>query len=138
MRAIVEDATVAAAGLARTARTARTGIVARVSVEQIGPEDAAAALEGGAVAVDVREDDEWEAGRIAGAVHIPLAELSDRLAELDPTRRTIFVCRVGSRSDVAAALADRAGFADPANLAGGLHAWAATGLPLEPDDGEVL
>ncbi len=138
MRAIVEDAAVTAAGLGATGPKGAGGYRAAVSVEQIGPEEAAAALQGGAVAVDVREDDEWEAGRVAGAVHIPLAELAERLGELDPTRRTVFVCRVGARSDVAANLADRAGFAEPANLAGGLHAWSAAGLPLEPDDGEVV
>jgi rhodanese-related sulfurtransferase len=107
-------------------------------VDQITPHDAAAELERGALLVDVREEDEWEAGRIAGALHVPLAELAARLGELDPTRRTVFVCRVGSRSDVAAGVATRAGFGDAANLAGGLHAWWAAGLPLEPDDGEVI
>jgi rhodanese-related sulfurtransferase len=109
-----------------------------MSVDQISPQEAAAALEAGALLVDVREDDEWGAGHVAGAVHIPLADLGGRLAGLDPTRRTVFVCRVGSRSDVAAAIADRAGFAAPANLDGGMRAWAAEGLPMEPDDGEVL
>jgi rhodanese-related sulfurtransferase len=109
-----------------------------MSVDQIGPQEAAAAAEAGALLVDVREPDEWDAGHIAGAVHIPLGDLGDGLRGLDPTRRTVFVCRVGARSDVAATVADRAGFASPANLAGGMQAWEAEGLPMEPHDARVI
>lgn len=109
-----------------------------MSVDQITPQEAAAAAQAGALLIDVREADEWEAGHIEGAVHIPLGELGQRLTELDPARRTIFVCRVGGRSDVAAGVADRAGFTTPANLDGGLQAWAAEDLPMVPDDAEVL
>ena len=116
----------------------RDGYRAGMSVDQITPQEAAAAAEAGALLVDVREHDEWEAGHVAGAVHIPLGELGDQLAALDPTRRTVFVCRVGGRSDVAAGVADRAGFAAPANLEGGLRAWEAAGLPMEPDGAEVV
>ncbi len=110
----------------------------RMSVDQITPQEAAAAARTGALLVDVREDDEWAAGHIAGALHIPLGDLGERLAGLDPTRRTIFVCRVGGRSDVAAGIADRAGFTAPANLDGGMRAWDAERLPMDPDDAEVI
>ena len=48
--------------------------------------------------LDVREDEEWNAGRIEGAVHIPLAQLPARLAELDRDRPVVTVCRSGGPS----------------------------------------
>ena len=83
------------------------------------------------VVLDVREDWEWEAGHIAEAVHIPLGELAPRLGELPGDRPIVLVCRSGVRSQMAAdAMAD-AGW-NTLNLAGGLLAWHAAGLPLEP------
>ena len=51
--------------------------------------------------LDVREDDEWQAGHIDGAQHIPLGQLGQRLAELPTGRRIVAVCRSGSRSAAA-------------------------------------
>ena len=51
-----------------------------------------------ALLVDVRELEEWQAGRIAGAIHLPLSELADRWQELPDADQTVFVCRAGSRS----------------------------------------
>ena len=52
--------------------------------------------------VDVRYPNEWEAGHIDGAVHIPLDYVLDRVGELDPNRPVVTVCRSGSRSTEAA------------------------------------
>lgn len=103
---------------------------------EIGVADAAERIEAGAQLVDVRQDYEWEAGRIEGAVHIPLEELPARAAELDRDRPVVFQCRTGSRSSFATAAFREAGF-DAYNLGGGLEAWVAEGRPIEPDGGEV-
>jgi rhodanese-related sulfurtransferase len=86
--------------------------------------------------IDVRETDEYEAGRIAGARHIPLAQLPAEVAGLDPERTIVFYCRSGSRSAMATEAFRGAGF-DAHNMAGGLLDWDAAGLPLEPADGHV-
>ena len=52
--------------------------------------------------LDVREQDEWDAGHIEGAQHIPLGELGARLAEVPREQVVVAVCRSGSRSDRAA------------------------------------
>jgi rhodanese-related sulfurtransferase len=89
---------------------------------------------GRAQVVDVRFPNEWEAGHIAGAVHIPGDYIFDHVDELDPTRAVVTVCRSGSRSaEVAEELASE-GF-DVENLDGGLDAWVAEGLPICTDDG---
>lgn len=84
--------------------------------------------------VDVREDDEWAAGHIAGALHIPLAQLPQRLSELDPARTPVTVCRAGGRSARAHALLASAG-RNAEDLTGGMQAWAAAGLPVSTPDG---
>jgi rhodanese-related sulfurtransferase len=82
-----------------------------------------------ATLVDVRTREEWNAGHIAGAIHIPLPELSERAGEV-PTGPVVFYCRVGDRSSMAAE-AFRASGREAASLAGGLEAWEADGRPVE-------
>jgi rhodanese-related sulfurtransferase len=86
--------------------------------------------------VDVREPYEFDAGRIAGGVHIELATLSGRAGEIDRDRPVVFYCRSGARSAMATDAFRRAGY-DAYNLAGGLLDWVAVGLPIEPDGGYV-
>ena len=91
---------------------------------------------GEAELVDVREDYEWEAGRIAGATHIELERLAGRADELPNDKPVIFQCRVGRRSALATDAFRAVGF-DAYNMRGGIQAWAEEGLPLEPDGGTV-
>jgi rhodanese-related sulfurtransferase len=76
--------------------------------------------------VDVREDAEWAAGHLPGALHIPLGELPQRLPEIASQADPVFMCRSGGRSMAACQLALRANIRSPANLEGGLLAWAGT------------
>ena len=103
--------------------------------EEIDPGTANALVEGGAFLLDVRTDDEWEAGRAPAATLVPLGELSDRAGELPTDRRIVVVCRSGGRSGRAAEALVGAGY-DAVNLAGGMQAWAALGLPVVTDAGE--
>jgi adenylyltransferase/sulfurtransferase len=79
---------------------------------------------GTALLVDVREPYEFNAGHLAGSRHIPLGELPRRLAEIPKSAAPVFICRSGGRSLAACSLALEAGIASPANLEGGLQAWA--------------
>lgn len=97
----------------------------------------AALLRGGAIQlIDVRQREEYEAGRIPGARLIELAELSGQAQTIAPDRTVVFYCRSGSRSAMATEAFIRAGF-DAHNMAGGLLDWQAAGLPIEPDGGYV-
>ena len=98
----------------------------------MGPTDLAERLTSVQV-VDVRWPNEWTAGHIAGARHIPQDELDDRLGEIDHERPVVTVCRTGSRSALAAEWLRDDGF-KAENLEGGLEAWAVAGLPLVTDD----
>ena len=86
--------------------------------------------------VDVREQYEWEAGRIPGAKHIELERLAGRAEELPRDRPIVFQCRLGARSALATE-AFRASGWEAYNLTGGIAAWADRGLPLEPQGGRV-
>jgi rhodanese-related sulfurtransferase len=79
--------------------------------------------------LDVREQDEWDAGHIEGSQHIPLGELGARLDEVPHDRTVVAVCRSGSRSDRAAKGLRASGYAAE-NLEGGVTAWTRAGLPL--------
>lgn len=109
---------------------------AEETTREVSREEARKLIEEGAQLVDVRADHEWGAGRIAGAAHIPLAELAERTGELDRDRPVVLYCRGGTRSTMATdALAD-AGF-DAAKLSEGIVGWSEADLPLEPEGGYV-
>ena len=91
---------------------------------------------GGVQLIDVREPYEWDAGRIEGARHIELELLAANAETIDRDTPVIFYCRLGARSGMAAHGFRHAGFT-AYSMAGGLTAWAESGLPLEPDDGTV-
>ena len=100
---------------------------------QLGPHAATQTLNSeDALVLDVREDREFQQGHIANALHIPLAQLNKRLPELEKYRdRTLVTyCRSGHRSNSAAALLRKHGFASVYNLAGGIAAWQNANLPV--------
>jgi sulfur-carrier protein adenylyltransferase/sulfurtransferase len=75
--------------------------------------------------IDVREADEVAVARIPGAVHIPLAQVTNRMAEIDPNRETVVHCKGGVRSARAIEALKRSGFSgNLTNLKGGITAWS--------------
>ena len=86
--------------------------------------------------LDVREPAEWQAGRVASALHIPLGDLPYRLKELESGATFLVMCRSGMRSAEATVALTGAGF-DAHNIVGGMKAWVAAGEPIEPESGFV-
>ena len=85
------------------------------------------------VVLDVRTDAEWEDGHVAGAIHIPLGDLPDRLGELDATRPTAVICGSGYRSSTGTSVLQRHDFPTVFNTLGGMTAWEAAKLPTTRD-----
>ena len=83
----------------------------------------------GTVLLDVREQDEWDAGHAPDAVHIPLGDLPDRVGELPEDQRLLVVCHAGGRSAQATAWLVQGG-RDAVNVEGGMVDWARAGLPV--------
>jgi rhodanese-related sulfurtransferase len=107
------------------------------AVPTVSAREAAARFEDRRLAlIDVREPEEWEAGRIPGAIHIPLGELGERWEEVQAAMPVAFVCRSGARSALATQVAVGTGL-EAANLEGGMQSWAAAGLPMEPGGAHV-
>jgi rhodanese-related sulfurtransferase len=85
--------------------------------------------------VDVREDYEWEAGRIEGAVHVPLNDLMGGAGEFSADSPLVVVCRSGNRSELATLMLRARGL-DAHNLANGMEEWEQEGLPIATPDGQ--
>jgi rhodanese-related sulfurtransferase len=100
--------------------------------KEVSRDEARKLVESGAQLIDVRAEHEWEAGRIPGATHLPLAELAQRAGEVDPERPVVIYCRGGNRSTMAAAALADAGY-ETAKLSEGIVGWSEAGLPLDPD-----
>ncbi len=97
----------------------------------VEPKQAAAMFaEKKAIILDVREPHEWQEQHIAGAIHIPLAQVEARLSELSQYKDSpvIVQCRSGKRSAKAASTLQAAGFTQVYNLTGGIIAWTDDGL----------
>ena len=107
-----------------------------MSQTDIPPEIAQELAARGAQFIDVRESYEREAGYIPGTRHIELGALAAQAETINRNRPVIFQCRIGGRSAMATDAFAADGY-DAYNLSGGLLAWVAAGLPLEPQDGHV-
>ncbi|MGR4881591.1 rhodanese-like domain-containing protein [Streptomyces sp. LARHCF249] len=99
--------------------------------------DAAAVPSEGFV-LDVREDDEWAAGHVEGALHIPMSDFVARFGELteavEDGRRVHVMCRVGGRSAQVTQYLVRQEI-DAVNVDGGMQAWERAGRPMVADSG---
>lgn len=93
-------------------------------------------LGGAAVILDVREDYEWEAGHVDGAIHIPLEQLPQRLGELDPDTDLNIICRTGGRSFRATTWLNQNGYS-AFNVVGGMGAWFEANKPMVSSNGET-
>ena len=100
-------------------------------------EQAAEALaDGAAQVIDVREQAEWDAGHIEGAIHVPLGEVMAGKEEgrIDRSKPVVVVCRSGNRSELATLMLQARGV-EATNLEAGTEGWAAAGLPLVDSSG---
>jgi sulfur-carrier protein adenylyltransferase/sulfurtransferase len=83
--------------------------------------------------LDVREQDEWDEGRLPGALHIPRGNLESRIeaAAPDRERRIVVYCASGNRSAFAARTLEQLGYADVASLSDGFVGWKRNGFPVD-------
>jgi hydroxyacylglutathione hydrolase len=110
-----------------TARTERMSAAFAAEMLAAGSDRDAAARP---VVIDVRAPRERASRHIAGSFSVPLNRLAEKLGEIPAGRPLLVYCAGGYRSSIAASLLQRAGFAEVGEIAGGLAAWEAAGLPV--------
>ncbi len=84
------------------------------------------------VLLDVREPFELELASVAGALHIPMRHVPERLSELDPAAKIVVMCHHGVRSAAVCGFLRSQGFEDVHNLEGGIDAWSSEVDPSVP------
>lgn len=80
--------------------------------------------------IDVRTPEEFNSGHIAGAINIPVQELSERLSEVPDDKEIVVYCRSGNRSATASDILTNGGYEGVYDM-GGIIAWQQAGFPIE-------
>ncbi|MFD7897700.1 MULTISPECIES: rhodanese-like domain-containing protein [unclassified Streptomyces] len=97
-----------------------------------------AAVPSDGLVLDVREDDEWAAGHVEGALHVPMSDFVARFGEVTEAvaegRKAYVMCRVGGRSAQVTQYLVQQGV-DAVNVDGGMLAWDGAGRPMVTDNG---
>ena len=87
----------------------------------------------GAVVIDVRRPDEWAAGHVQGAIHIPVDDIMTRIEELPTETNLLLICAQGVRSGLACEFASAMGYSSDRlfNIEDGTAPWIEKGYPTE-------
>ncbi|MGA4957120.1 rhodanese-like domain-containing protein [Streptomyces lavendulocolor] len=97
----------------------------------------AASVPADGLVLDVREHDEWAAGHVEGALHVPMSDFVSRFGEVTEAvadGRAYVMCRVGGRSAQVTQYLVQQGI-DAVNIDGGMLAWEGAGRPMVTDNG---
>jgi molybdopterin/thiamine biosynthesis adenylyltransferase/rhodanese-related sulfurtransferase len=102
-------------------------------VREVLPAEAVQLIDAGAVLLDTREMNEWNAGHLSGATLLPPADVTSKVAALatDPDKPVVLYCRSGARSLTAAFQMAQLGYRDVVSMAGGIIRWRQEGRPIE-------
>ena len=89
--------------------------------------------QGDAVVIDVRDSNEWAAGHVAGAIHIPVDDILSRVDELPSDKDLLFICAMGVRSGLACEMAAAMDISSDRlyNIEDGTNAWITSNYPTE-------
>ena len=106
---------------------------AKSRVKEVSVEAARARLKDGATLIDVREDNEWDAGHAAGAMHMGRGIIERDIVQTFPDKTTelILYCGGGYRSALATDMLQKMGYTNVWSMAGGWKAWNDSGAPVE-------
>ncbi len=97
------------------------GFLGRLGIKQLSPRELD--QKKGMMLLDVRTDKEYEQGHIPGAVHVPLADIGDRVKKLKKDKELVVYCRSGNQSIWAIKRLMGMGYKNLYNLKGGYSAW---------------
>jgi rhodanese-related sulfurtransferase len=109
---------------------------AKKQIKEISPNDAMHEVGcGAATLLDVRSDQDWQAGHVRGAKHLNRGEVEIEIEEAVPDldQRIICYCGGGSRSALVAESLQKMGYRNVRSMTGGFREWKAAGLPTATD-----
>ena len=106
---------------------------AKTRISEVSVQEALERMSAGAKLIDVREDNEWESGHAAGAVHIGRGVIERDIVQAFPDKDTelILYCGGGYRSALAADNLQKMGYSNAFSMAGGWKAWKEAEAPIE-------
>jgi rhodanese-related sulfurtransferase len=106
---------------------------ARGRVNEVSVEDTQEKVAGGANLIDVREDNEWEAGHAKGALHLARGIIERDIVDRFPEKDTelVLYCGGGFRSALSADMLQKMGYTNVHSMVGGWKAWNEAGGPIE-------
>lgn len=107
---------------------------AKTQIHEVSVQDAEAAIRGADLLIDVRESDEFAAGHIPGAIHIPRGMLEFKLSNAPELSardlKLVLYCKTSGRSALAAASLQQMGYLNVQSISGGFDAWSEAGKPV--------
>lgn len=110
-------------------------VEAKAQIKEISADQAVGFVQQGITVLDVREGEEYLAGHLPGAIHIPRGVLEFKVHLVPQTAdkgKTILVyCKTGGRSALSALALQRMGYTQIVSLAGGFDQWTAGGRPVD-------
>jgi rhodanese-related sulfurtransferase len=108
---------------------------AKSRIREVTVDEAIERMEKGAQLIDVREDNEWEAGHAAGARHMGRGVIERDIVQTfpDKSKELILYCGGGYRSALATDMLRKMGYTNVFSMAGGWRAWQETSAPVEVD-----
>ncbi len=108
-----------------------SGCAADATFKNVSVADLKAAMNSGALILDVRQPEEYANGHVPGAKLLPLSDLEARIEEVPADQAVFVICRSGNRSKTASELLAAKGKHDIRNVEGGMVAWQNAAYPIE-------
>ncbi|GGC91155.1 rhodanese-like domain-containing protein [Halopseudomonas salina] len=107
---------------------------AKTRIQEVSIQDAEAAIRDADALIDVRESDEFAAGHIPGAVHIPRGMLEFKLSNAPELSardlKLVLYCKTSGRAALAACSLQEMGYMNVQSISGGFDAWSEAGKPV--------
>jgi molybdopterin/thiamine biosynthesis adenylyltransferase/rhodanese-related sulfurtransferase len=102
-------------------------------ISEVDPSEVRELIDEGIALLDVRETEEWDAGHLPGATHVPRGYLESRIDGAIPDRdqRVVVYCASGTRSALAAKTLTDLGYGHVESMTGGITLWKDRGYPVE-------
>lgn len=113
-------------------------VLAKTRIQEISVQDADLAIKSADVLIDVRDDLEYAAGHIPGAIHLSRGTLEFKMS-MNPALQSrdlkiVLYCRTSGRAALAAMSLKDMGYLNIQSIAGGFEAWNAAGKPVAKPD----